>query len=453
MRREFDDAHFYVHGLCNMSADIRSLRFFLAAVAICAFPAIASAAPQELGLNAHQSATVGMDVAKAAKVKWVRLDFNWTDLEPTSGTFNFAPFDTLVSAATSHGEQVLAVLAYAPAWASSGDTKGDGTNNDVPVDGAYAAFVTAVVTHFKSSVTHYELWNEPNLTQFFEGSTSDYTSRVLVPGADALHAACASCSVVAPALASIGSAYDTWLDASLTAAQSKIDIVSGHIYASFSSEDSGAGLTSDSFFNKLEAHRVVKIGGATVFEGPKSYREVMLAHACTAPFWLTETGQNAAITDNAALAKQATHYTSTLEAMNGRPWWTATIFYEAFDEPGTGNIFGVALHDPAAAIGYDAKPALGVLADWVFPPPGSDAGVFLDGGSGVTGTPPNDGGTLGDAGDENGNGEGPSNGDTSGSGESSGCSVARANADPAYFLGFSLSAFSLRRSRRRRRQR
>ncbi|MEO7111776.1 MAG: cellulase family glycosylhydrolase [Polyangiaceae bacterium] len=436
-----------------MSFDIRLLCLFLAVIAIGIFPAKAEAAPQELGLNAHQSADVGMDVAKAAKVKWVRLDFNWTDLEPSSGTFNFAPFDALVSAATSHGKQVLAVLAYAPAWASSGDTKGDGTNNDVPADGAYAAFVTAVVTHFKSNVTHYELWNEPNLTQFFEGSTSDYTSRILVPGADALHAACASCSVVAPAVASVGSAYDTWLDASLTAAQSKIDIVSGHIYAPFQSEDSTAGLTADGFFNKLEAHRIVQIGGVTVFEGPKSYREVMLAHTCNAPFWLTETGLGAATTDDAALTAQATRYTNTLEAMNGRAWWTSTIFYEAFDEPGTGNTFGVSLHNTSNALGYDAKPALGILSSWVFPPSGSDAGVFLDGGTGFSGTASNDAGMPLDAGAENGDGKATSNGNTSNSDGSSGCSVARADADPACFLGVTLIAFSLRRSRRRRRPR
>src|SRR5690349_17090459 len=102
---------------------------FAAFSAVSTIATIGAAAPQELGVNAHQSADVGMDVAKAAKVKWVRLDFNWLQIEPSSGTYDWTLFDSLVASANAHGLQILAVLAYTPAWASSGDTKGDGPNN------------------------------------------------------------------------------------------------------------------------------------------------------------------------------------------------------------------------------------------------------------------------------------------------------------------------------------
>lgn len=88
----------------------------------------------------------------------------------------------------------------APARQSTarGDGKNDGPLNDVPVAGAYEAFVTAAVKHFASRVTYYELWNEPNLGQFWEGTPQQYTALVVVPGADAVHAACPNCSVLAP---------------------------------------------------------------------------------------------------------------------------------------------------------------------------------------------------------------------------------------------------------------
>lgn len=224
------------------------------------------AAPKELGLNIHQSDTVGVAAAHDAGVGWVRVDFNWLDAEPAQGTYDWTRFDALVDAAVAKNLKVLAVVAYGPAWASSGDTKGDGPNNDVPNDGAYAAFVTAVVSRYQAKVTHYELWNEPNLEQFFEGTPQQYLDRVLVPGADALHAACATCKVVGPGLATVGTAYADWMEAVLANAASKLDVVSGHIYASFpDGSGSGAGFTSDSFFNKLEDHRVIKLGSATVY--------------------------------------------------------------------------------------------------------------------------------------------------------------------------------------------
>lgn len=404
-----------------------------------------------------------MDAAKASKVKWVRLDFNWLQIEPSNGTYDFTLFDSLVAAANARGLSILAVLAYTPAWASTGDTKADGPNNDVPIDGAYASFVTAVVDRYKSSITHYEMWNEPNLDQFYEGAPADYVSKILIPGADAVHAACATCKVVGPALATVGTEYATWLDAALTAAQPKIDVVSGHIYAPFVSEDSTAGLTADGFMNKLESHRIVTVGGVTVYEGPKSFREVMDAHGWTGPFWLTETGLEAASTDSAALTKQATRYTNTLEAMNTRPWWTNTIFYEAFDEPGASTTWGVCLHDTSSASGYDPKPAMSVLSGWTFTPGGTDGGVGTgaDGGIGTGG-----GGTGGAASGGDGTGgsgdgtNGDTNGDTNGasggtSGSSSGCNVASGGSESSRALVFvaGVAALSLRRRRRPRRPR
>jgi hypothetical protein len=326
------------------------------ALATLATPALAV---QELGFNVHQSVDVGLDATHDAGLGWVRIDLDWLDAEPAQGALDFTLFDTIVDQARARGLEVLATVAYTPAWASSGDTKADGSNNDVPVAGAYAAFVTQVVQHFQGRVDHYELWNEPNLGVFFEGTPDDYVARVLVPGADAVHAACPSCKVVGPALASVGGQYDVWLDAALGAAKDKIDVVSGHAYAGF--PDMGAGGTSDDFFHKIEKHRVVKIGDTVVYEGPRAFKEVMDAHGATQPFWLTETGIEAALGDAPALEKQRTFARHVLEAMLPRPWWTTTIFYEAFDEPAGGYHFGAVVHDGTPPHGYTPKPMFDLI--------------------------------------------------------------------------------------------
>ena len=343
---------------CSLRA---SIAFAAAFSVLAAVTGTAGAAPKLLGANVHQSLDVGHDATKAAGLGWVRIDLNWIQCEPGQGTYDFALLDGVVDAAKARGLSVLAVVGYGPAWASTGDALGDGPDNDVPIDGAYPAFVTAVVQHFQDRVSHYELWNEPNLDTFFEGTPDDYVARVLVPGAQAVHSACPGCKVVAPGLATIGKEYDVWLDASLAAAKDEIDIVSGHIYAGFPVDSPGSGSSSDSFFNKLEAHRVLETGGSVVYEGPLSFREVMDKHGVSKPFWLTETGREATLGDAAEEATQTLYYRRVLEAMLVRPWWESTIFYESFDEPASGYEWGLVVHDPAAPTGYQSKEVLGFL--------------------------------------------------------------------------------------------
>ena len=110
------------------------------AYALLGLAGLAWAGP-ELGLNAHQSTAVGLDVSRDATVKWVRIDLNWLDAQPADAPPDFTLFDQIVDGARARGLSVLAVLAYTPAWASTGDTKGDGPNNDVPDSAKWAAFL------------------------------------------------------------------------------------------------------------------------------------------------------------------------------------------------------------------------------------------------------------------------------------------------------------------------
>ena len=438
---------------------------------LLAFPLLlapAAAPAAELGLNVHQSTTVGPQVTHDAGLGWVRVDFNWLDVQPTPAAPDFGAFDAIVDAADAQGLQVLAVLAYGPAWASSGDAMGDGPGNDVPLDGTYAAFVTAAVQHFAGRITHWELWNEPNLDVFFEGTPADYVSRVLVPGAAAVHAACPDCLVVGPGLATVGGEYDVWMDAALAAAKDEIDVVSGHVYADF-----GDGTTSDSFWNKLESHRVLSLDdGTVVYEGPLSFKEVMDAHGVTAPFWLTETGYEATLGDAAEEQAQLVYYRHVLEGMLDRPWWTGTIFYEGFDEPPAPYEWGVCVHDDAQPGGYAPKAVLGLLQQVTAKEPlfgGSGKACengLDDDGDGLVDFPddpdcilPSDpdeqgsvtGGAGGAGGAAGGAGGGPAAGSGGGASTGGGCAVSRGrNAEsPVSLPGAGLAVAALAALRRR----
>ena len=333
---------------------------YVAALAVVLSAGTAGAAPKRVGLNIHQSQDIGLPVASACGAGIVRIDFNWFNIETSQGNYDFARFDQLIDEAVSRNLTVLATVGYTPAWASSGNGDGEDTLNDVPNPGLYEAFVTTAVQRYSDRVKHWELWNEPNLDGFFEGGMDDYVDLILLPGSAAVHANCSDCKVLGPDVATIGDDYDDWMNAAFERGGDGIDIVSAHIYSGFT--DLGAATTDATFYSKLENHRKLYIGETVVYEDPLSIRECMTAHGMSGkPLWMTETGKRAAYTDAEATGEQSVYVRHVIEAMLVRPWWEATVFYEAFDMPGEDYLWGFALHDPSAPEGFLEKPVCGVM--------------------------------------------------------------------------------------------
>jgi aryl-phospho-beta-D-glucosidase BglC (GH1 family) len=98
--------------------------------------------------------------------RWLRLDFPWSSIESTRGTYNWALTDRVVNAATARGLRVLALPAYTPAWARpAGSSDKFGPTDPT----AYAAFVKAAATRYgPEKVSAWEIWNEPNIANFWQ---------------------------------------------------------------------------------------------------------------------------------------------------------------------------------------------------------------------------------------------------------------------------------------------
>ena len=256
---------------------------------------------------------------------------------------------------------------------------------------AYRAFVEAAVARYHDKVGIFGTWNEPNLTDFFEGTRDEWIANVYQPGVLGIRAQCAACTVAGPEVATIGSAYGDYVRAAINAEVP--DILSAHIYASFPEDDSDAGLTKDSFYNKLEARRVIG-----PWKGPESIREAMLATGHDLPMWITETGREAAMGNATDLETQRLYTQRVLDAMDSRPWWAGTIMYELTEEhPGGmwpdihwGLALRVADPDASALDNFERKPAYDYLKQRLAAaPPGDDAGP------GNPGTPDDAGATPG----------------------------------------------------------
>ena len=59
-------------------------------------------------------------------------------------------------------------------------------------------------------ITHWEPWNEPNLTSGYQGPFDMYFERILRPAAQAIRATCPSCLVVGPTLSDHVGSQTTW---------------------------------------------------------------------------------------------------------------------------------------------------------------------------------------------------------------------------------------------------
>lgn len=111
-----------------------------------------------------------LDGMVALGVKWVRVDFDWSAIQPdNSKTFDWSQYDTIVAAAQQRHLYVLGILTYTPSWARS-STCTSGATQCAPANPAqFATFAKAVSARYSSHGMHYwEIWNEPNNPSFWQ---------------------------------------------------------------------------------------------------------------------------------------------------------------------------------------------------------------------------------------------------------------------------------------------
>jgi len=147
------------------------------------------------------------------------------------------------------------------------------------------------------------MWNEPNLSQFWSGSRTQYIDLILKNGADAVHAAAPEAKVCGPELAHLSSAsWDGWLTDCINQAGSRLDVVTHHAYSS-----SGYSGVTD----RLEKPPVWPWD-------PPSVKQVLQNTGWFGrPFWLTETGWESA---EVGEANQAAYHTGLLnDWFTGQP--------------------------------------------------------------------------------------------------------------------------------------
>ncbi|MEN6601658.1 MAG: cellulase family glycosylhydrolase [Bryobacteraceae bacterium] len=161
-----------------MSLKNRLLAGLLAAVSAYA---AAPFATDGVGVNIHftDPRPGEMEMLAAGGFRWVRMDFHWASIEKEKGVYDFSAYEQLLAALKPYGIRALFILDYTNKF----------YDDDLPPhteEGrqAFARFAAAAVKHFQDKSILWEMWNEPNIKQFWKPAPNaeDYSKLALVVG-------------------------------------------------------------------------------------------------------------------------------------------------------------------------------------------------------------------------------------------------------------------------------
>jgi hypothetical protein len=158
----------------------------------------AGAGPDPAGFLYGVCAHIEQDSARDAErqlaavsqigVSVLRMGEEWSGVEPSPSTWKWARLDERVALAERYRMRVQMLLAYGNEHAASSEAraaaqraKSDGEHEPwqkavraAPRDAAWRSYIRNAAQHYKGRVSLWEIWNEPDLSNFFLGSTDDY---------------------------------------------------------------------------------------------------------------------------------------------------------------------------------------------------------------------------------------------------------------------------------------
>jgi hypothetical protein len=233
------------------------------------------------------------EIESQSGTKWMREAFDWSQMEPRRGTYDFSRYDWLVTLAAQNKVHLVANLVHTPSWAGA-------AWNTIPSDpSGFAEFVSTIVGRYgphgsfwsthpdlpKVPVRTYELFNEP---YYDNGNAGDYDpgryARLVKAAGAAGHSADRGAEFLLAAeneARSVGGSWMWWVAALYQAVPDLNDYFDGvavHPY--------GTDLTNLSYPTPGRAYT-----GYDQIRRVESIRREFVAHdAADKPLWLTEVG-------------------------------------------------------------------------------------------------------------------------------------------------------------------
>lgn len=169
------------------------------------------------------------DNAHASGARWNRWPMYWHTIELNSDNFTWADHDAVISADIAEGFILNAILMGIPGFYFDGDRAipntlhepifSDGTDipgpeKSININNKWAQYIYRAVDRYRpggvlataqgwpegAGISYWEIWNEPDLTYFFDGTKAEY-ARMLKIGYLVAHHADPNANVISGAMA------------------------------------------------------------------------------------------------------------------------------------------------------------------------------------------------------------------------------------------------------------
>lgn len=181
----------------------------------------------DLGVNTHMDCQPHLSKLHEINATWIRSDFNWSAIEPQRDKWDWAATDAIVANARRLNLNVYAAIVSVPSWTSS-----NGLNTGVPNQVDWMHFIDVLSNRYSNYIGAYGILNEPNLEEFWMGSTKDYVDIMLRPAYPIIHHNAPTAVVAAPDLAHLYSARLGIDGFFKDLPPESFDVLSHHVYGS-----------------------------------------------------------------------------------------------------------------------------------------------------------------------------------------------------------------------------
>jgi hypothetical protein len=123
-------------------------------------------------------ATEDLAAARDAGARVLRVAFDWDAMEPKRGKYDWSFWDEFVPLAVKkYNLQLVPYVCYTPRWAAS--DPGGNFRSSPPRDPAdFARFMSALVKRYRRYVRTWELWNEPDNTAYWSGTSEEFAGLI-----------------------------------------------------------------------------------------------------------------------------------------------------------------------------------------------------------------------------------------------------------------------------------
>lgn len=131
------------------------------------------------GINFIDPRQPWLRIGYESGARFVRWQFNWRDHEIDPSVWDWTKSDPAIRAWTQAGLKVDAILHNPPPFARVNPDELVPTNLDIPYynpQPGFARFCYTFASRYKGQIASYEVWNEPDLGEFWQGTAAQYAA-------------------------------------------------------------------------------------------------------------------------------------------------------------------------------------------------------------------------------------------------------------------------------------